>query len=353
MRRVRSYLLTIALVALATALAIPLRGVLADPDTVMVYLVVIGVVAARFGRRPSVIAAVLSVLAYDFFFVAPYHTFRIADQHYLLTFAMMFAVGLVTSGIAVRVRQGEVEAVRSALLSTVSHDLRTPLAAITGAATTLRDVGGGLTDEQRRELLDAICEEAERLERLVSNLLDMTRVEAGALQLRPEWVPIEEVVGSALARVEAGLAGREVTIDIPATLPLVSVDPVLLEHLFVNLLENAVKYTPAGAPIEIRARVSHGAVEADVADRGPGLPESDREIDRLFEKFSRGGQPGVPGAGLGLAICRGIVQAHGGTLAAENRPGGGALFRLRLPLGGGGAPTVSPEAEERVEARRE
>jgi two-component system sensor histidine kinase KdpD len=149
-----------------------------------------------------------------------------------------------------------------------------------------------------------------------------------------------------LARVERQLAEREVTTDLPPTLPLVSVDPVLLEHLLVNLLENAAKYTPAATPIELRARVSHGAVEVDVADRGPGIPERDR--DRLFEKFTRGAHPGVPGAGLGLAICRGIVRAHGGTLTVQNRPGGGALFRLRLPLGAS-APAVGPKGEAQAD----
>jgi two-component system sensor histidine kinase KdpD len=345
MRRAPSYLWTVAFVGLVTAVGIPLRGTLADPDVVMLYLLAIGAAAARFGRRPSVVAAALSVLGYDFFFVAPYHTFRIADQHYVLTFVMMFAVGLVSSGIAVRVRQGEVEAMRSALLSTVSHDLRTPLAAITGAATTLRDASAELTPGQRTELLDAICEEAERLERLVSNLLEMTRVEAGALQVKRDWVPLEEIVGSALARVEPLLGHRSLTTDLPATLPLVSVDPVLLEHVFVNLIENAAKYSPAGAPIDVSARVAHGAVEAAVADRGPGIPEA--ETERLFEKFTRGPHPGVPGAGLGLAICRGVVEAHGGTLSYENRSGGGALFRIRLPLTGGAAPSIKPEPRGR------
>jgi two-component system sensor histidine kinase KdpD len=346
MRRSRSYLSTIALVGLVTALGTPLRGKLADPDVVMLYLMAIGLAAARYGRRPSVLAAGLSVLAFDFFFVAPYHTFRIADSHYVLTFVMMFAVGLVTSGIALRVRRGDVEAMRSALLSAVSHDLRTPLGAITGAATTLRDASAELTPGQRGELLDAICEEAQRLERLVGNLLDMTRVEAGALQIKREWVPLEEVVGSALSRVESQLAGRQLTIDLPATLPLVWVDPVLLEQLFVNLLDNGTKYTPAGTPLQISARVSHGAVEVDLADRGAGFAGAD--VDRLFEKFTRGGHPGVPGAGLGLAICRGIVEAHGGTLTALNRPDGGALFRLRLPLGHGPSPSAAPESDERA-----
>jgi K+-sensing histidine kinase KdpD len=341
MRRGRSYLWTIALIALVTVIGLPLRGYLADPDLVMLYLVAIGAAAARFGRRPSVVASALSVLAYDFFYVVPFHTFRIADQHYVLTFAMMFAVGLITSGIALRVRRGEVEAMRSALLSAVSHDLRTPLAAITGAATALRDASADLTPAQRDELTSAICEEAERMERLVGNLLDMTRVEAGALRVARDWVPLEEVVGSALARLERPLAGREVVTALPPTLPLVSVDPVLFEQVFVNLIENATKYTPPGTPIEVSARVAHGAVEVDVADRGPGLPAG---AERLFEKFARGPHGGVPGAGLGLAICRGIVAAHDGTLTGEARDGGGARFRIRLPLAGGPA---APPGEER------
>ena len=184
MRVLRGYLFSIALVALVTALGLPLRGYLADPDVVMLYLVAIAVAATLFGRGPAVLASAGSVLAWDFFFVVPFHTFAIADPHYLLTFAMMFAVGLITSGLVRRVRRGQIEALRSALLSTVSHDLRTPLAAITLAATALADEGGGLTAAQRAELLAAICEEANRLERLVANLLDMTRLESGALTIR-------------------------------------------------------------------------------------------------------------------------------------------------------------------------
>src|SRR6185295_19829988 len=144
------------------------------------------------------------------------------------------------------------EEMRSSLLSAVSHDLRTPLAAITGAATALRD--NAIPDPTRRELVEAICDEAERLERLVANLLDMTRLESGALQVRREWVPADELVGVALARVEARLVGRPIEIDVPRDAPLLDVDAILIEEVLVNLLENAAKYTPAGTPIALRAR---------------------------------------------------------------------------------------------------
>jgi two-component system sensor histidine kinase KdpD len=177
------------------------------------------------------------------------------------------------------------------------------------------------------------------MERLVGNLLDMTRVQAGALQVKREWVPLEEVVGSAFARLEAQLEGRPVKAQIPEELPPVSADPLLLEQVFVNLLENAAKYTPAGTPIEVIARASSGHVVVDVADRGPGIPPGSES--RLFDKFFRGPHAATQGAGLGLAICRGIMTALGGTIVAQNRDGGGAVFRLQLPLPSD-APTLPP-----------
>jgi two-component system sensor histidine kinase KdpD len=221
------------------------------------------------------------------------------------------------------------EELRSGLLSSVSHDLRTPLAAITGAATTLYEAAD-LDVATRRDLTEAICEEAERLERLVSNLLDMTRLQSGAVEPRREWVPLVEVIGGALTRVEERLAGRRVRTDLAEDLPLVSLDPVLVEQLFINLLENAAKYTPSSAELEIRAAREGGMLVVDVADRGPGIPPGDEE--RIFERFHRGAHAGVGGAGLGLPIARAIAEAHGGRLVASNRPGGGALFRLTLPL---------------------
>jgi len=341
------HVLTVALVGLATAIGHVTRPHLALPDLVMLYLLVVMVAAARFGRAPSLVAATLSILAFDFFFIPPYFTFTVTEERHVLTFAMMFVVGLVISGLTMRIRKQEhqqaelakeaeaaalraaTEEMRSSLLSAVSHDLRTPLATITGAATTLRDGGAGVDGGQREELLQMICEEADRLERLVTNLLDMTQLASGSLRVRREWTSLEEIVGSALARLDARLAGRTVRTDLPEDLPLFSGDAVLLEQVLVNLLENAAKYTPAASAVEISARADQGGMTVDVADRGPGLPAGDEA--RIFEKFVRGKQARGPGAGLGLAICRGIVEAHGGTLTAQNRAGGGALFRVSLP----------------------
>src|SRR5262245_15199170 len=228
---------------------------------------------------------------------------------------------------AVRARTEEL---RSSLLSSVSHDLRTPLAAITGAASALRHEAAAGDASERAELLDTIAEEAGRLERLLANLLDMTRLESGGLEPKREWFPLDEIVGAVLTRLEKQLAGRDIRSELPPDLPLVFGDPLLLEQLVLNLVENAARHTPPGTPIEIRARAADGALELEIADRGAGIAAGDER--RIFEKLQRGVRAGAGGVGLGLAICRGIAAAHGGSIHAGNRPGGGAVFRLLLPL---------------------
>jgi len=232
--------------------------------------------------------------------------------------------------------RAQAEELRSSLLSTVSHDLRTPLAAITGMATALRE-SEGLTAEQV-EALDTVVDEARRLGEILSNLLAITRVESGAA-LRREWVPVEELVGTALGRTETALAGHDVAIELERDVGVV-VDPVLTELLLLNLLENAGKHTPAQTPVEIRARRDDGGVAIEVSDRGPGLPPGPEP--QVFEKFFRGPDARVAGAGLGLAVCRGIALAQGGRIEAVRRDGGGATFRVWLP--GGDPPAVEAEA---------
>jgi two-component system sensor histidine kinase KdpD len=254
--------------------------------------------------------------------------------HLLEAFAQQIALALERAELAEEAEQArvqmETEQLRSSLLSSVSHDLRTPLAAITGAASTL------LEDEMvdkttQHELIQTIREEADRLNRLVRNLLDMTRVESGAIQVKKNWQPLEEVVGVALSRLEGQLAERPALVHLPPELPLVPLDEVLIEQVLVNLLENAVKYTPPGSPIDLSAWAGDQQVTVEVADRGPGLPAGDEQ--RVFDKFFRA-QSATGGAGLGLTICRGIIEAHGGRIWAENRPDGGAVFRFTLPLEG-------------------
>jgi two-component system, OmpR family, sensor histidine kinase KdpD len=255
---------------------------------------------------------------------------------HLETFGGQVALALERAQLAAEAQQAQVrvetESMRSALLSSVSHDLRTPLASITGTASSLLEGEATFDASTRRMLLETLCEEAERLSRLVRNLLDMTRLQSGALRVSKEWHPLEEVIGAALGRMERPLRGRPVVTRVPEDLPLVPIDDVLIEQVFINLLENAVKYTPPGSEIELTARVDDGGVTASVADRGTGIPPEDQA--RLFEKFYRGRSTASHGAGLGLAICRGIVEAHGGRIWAENRPGGGAIFQFTLPLTG-------------------
>ncbi|MGH7420139.1 MAG: DUF4118 domain-containing protein [Candidatus Rokuibacteriota bacterium] len=479
-------------VALCTALAWSMFPYLDSSNLIMVYLLGVIVVATRSGRGPSLMASVLSVAAFDFFFVPPYFTFAASDTQYVVTFCVMLAVGLVISSLAARIRsqarsareseqriaalysmsrelagtrrvhdllgvavrhiaevfrarvlvllpaeggrlavqsapdaqfpmgsseqavsqwvyehgriagqdtdtlpgatglylplpgsrgtvgvlglipaearslrapeqlhqletfasqtalaierarlaeeaeqaqvRAETERLRNSLLSSVSHDLRTPLASITGAASTLLESGPDLDPATRRDLIEALHEEADRLNRLVQNLLEMTRLESGALHLHTEWHSVEEVVGAALGRFGKRLAERAVATRIPADLPLVRMDDVLIEQVLINLVDNALKYSPAGTSLEVGARRSEGAVLVDVADRGPGLAAG--EETHIFEKFHRLESGHVRGAGLGLAICKGIVQAHEGRIWAENRAGGGVIVRFTLPVAG-------------------
>ncbi len=490
--------LTVAIIAACTVVAALLHGRFGEANLMLVYLVGVMVVATRLARAQAVLASVLAVAAFDFFFVPPFLTFAVENTQYLFTFVVMLAAALLISGMAARVRQQveagrvrerrtaallalakdlaaapvrqdvarstvrrtaetldvgavlllagaqggvdplaaqgdvsldanelsvarwvldhaqpagrwtetlpgtsllyvpllgskgalgvlgvqtqaaptgeqmhllegiasqaalalertalqaaaqeaevqvEAERLRSAVLSAVSHDLRTPLAAITGAASSLLDPG--LTAATRDDLAGTIVGESDRLNRLIGNILQVTRLESGAATVEKEWQPLEEAVGAALARAEELLEGRPVSVELPEDLPLLQADGLLLEQVFFNLLENAAKYTPAGSPVMVRAWTSPEWVEVEVADQGPGLPPG--QEGRVFDKFVRlsGGGRGV---GLGLTVCRGIVVAHGGTMWAENRPGGGLAFRFRLPWQ---TPPPGPEVEE-TEAR--
>jgi two-component system sensor histidine kinase KdpD len=224
----------------------------------------------------------------------------------------------------------EAERLRNILLSSVSHDLRTPLTVIAGSASTLLEGEEGLDAQTKRELTQSIFEEAKRLDRLVHNLLEMSRLESGEVALHKDWQVLEEVLGCALGQLETQLKGRPVEIHLPPDLPLVRMDALLMERVFVNLLENAIKYTPPQSPVEIVASRQAQDLLIEVADRGPGLPEG--EEDKVFEKFYQAAPGGGRGGGLGLAICRSIVEAHGGGIGAANRPGGGAIFRVSIPL---------------------
>jgi two-component system sensor histidine kinase KdpD len=494
-----------ALSALGMALvATPTIGYLDLANIAMLFLLVVLLVAVRWGRGPSVTATCVGVACFDFFFVAPRFTFAVSDFQYLVTFAVMLAVGLITGhltaglrfqarvasqrearvrdlyefaralssvlqteqiheatretierafgartvlllpdaegrlqaasaeddpagvdlGIAqwaydhaanagmgtdtlpasrvfylpliapmrtrgvlavgsdeprwllapelrrqldtfgalaaialervhyIEVAQDaliriESERLRNSLLAALSHDLRTPLTSLVALAESLA-VSAPPLSEPQRQMAQALRDESTRMSTMVSNLLDMARIQSGDVRLNLQWQPIEEVVGSALRDCRAVLSGHLVATHVPGDLPLVRFDAVLIERVLCNLLENAAKYTPPGSTVTVSAQLHGVWLNILVEDNGPGLPNGQEE--RIFEKFTRGERESAkPGVGLGLAICRAIVEAHGGAIRANSRPQGGAVFAFTLPLG---TPPAMPALDE-LEAEEE
>lgn len=469
------YFFALALCTLTTIVALPLRGALDLANIVMIFLLTVFVVAVRFGRGPAVLTAFLSVALFDLFFVPPHLSFTVVDAQYLITFAVMLAVGLITSHLAARIterteaaqsrerethmlyelardlgaalaveqvstiighflgtlkmdaallideglgngkaftihgqlrldaaqaglaqsayRQNtvvktddnvflpfsgatrvrgvlavthtrhaphplleavaslagiaierlhyadvaqrseldvEAEKLRSSILSSISHDLRTPLTSLVGLADTLADRQAGLPTEAI-ETAGIIRDQAHAMHRMVTNLLEMARLQSGRVVLNKQWQPFEEIIGSSVRLLDDILAQHRIEIDLPADLPLLCFDAVPMERVLCNLLENAAKYSAPGSIILITGRLRETSLEVAVCNKGAGFPPD--HLDRVFDPFVRGLQePAVPGTGIGLAVCRTIVAAHGGTIVAENAPGG-ACVRFTLPLG--------------------
>jgi two-component system sensor histidine kinase KdpD len=258
------------------------------------------------------------------------------DQEVMLeTFANQIALvierELLDEAAAQAAMLSESERLYTTLLNSISHELRTPIATIHGAASILLAAQLAANNGAHTALIHDIESAADRLNRLVENLLDMARLDAGRLHLKREWCDVSDVIGVAVKQIEKALADHPLTIDYAPNLPLVQMDFTLMEQVLVNLLDNATRYPPAGAPIQITARLEGKSLRISVADRGPGIPSQD--LERIFDKFYRVPGTATGGTGLGLSICRGLVEAHGGTLTAENVASGGARFVIRLPAG--------------------
>lgn len=254
-----------------------------------------------------------------------------------IAFANQAALAVERSILAERARQAELlqatEKLQTALLNSISHDLRTPLVSITGALSSLREESLNINEEDRNNLLDTAFGEAERLNRLVGNLLNMTKLEANAIHLRLEPCDIQDVIGAALDQLEERLGNRPVRVTIPEGLPLVSLDFTLFGQVLVNVIDNAVKYSPKDTPIDIDVTQSDDEINIHVSDRGIGIPKED--LEKVFDKFYRVSRPeNVNGTGLGLAICKGIIEVIGGKIYAENREDGGTVVTITLPKGG-------------------
>jgi two-component system sensor histidine kinase KdpD len=275
---------------------------------------------------------VLGVLA-----VEPSHRRRLLlpeQRHLLETFAGQIALALERAALAEEAERArvaaETESLRNTLLASISHDLRTPLAVIAGASSALNDTSTAFDEQSRRLLASSIENKAREMTQIISNVLDLMRLEAGNVMLHRDWQSVDDLVGSALDRLTLQLADHPVELDLPPELPPVYVDGALMLQVFTNLLENAAKHTPPQTRIIVRASAAETYVRVVVDDTGPGPPG---DPERLFEKFQRGRDEGnTGGAGLGLAICRTIVNLHGGRIEAARRPGGGARFTFTLPV---------------------
>ena len=325
----------------ATLIGLGMRAHFELVNIAMVYLLAVVAVALRFTRAPTILASVLSVVAFDYFFVPPSGTLSVEDPQYLVTFAMMLGVGLIISQLTTSVRaraqasarlalEAETERIRNALLSSISHDLRTPLAVICGAASSLA-TRETLGPDERRALAQSIFDHARDMSELLAKVLEMTRLQSGSMALQRDWASLSEILGAVLQRLRERLATHMVMIELPDDLPLVRVDASLVEQALGNLLENAARHTPPGTLIRLRARREGAALVVSVEDFGPGL--SDEELERVFAKFHRGAAEGAGGGmGLGLSICRAIVKLHGGRAWGEAIPGGGTAFRFSLPV---------------------
>jgi two-component system, OmpR family, sensor histidine kinase KdpD len=257
------------------------------------------------------------------------------QRHLLATFANPIAVAIEREQLRLQAHDSEFSAqnerLRNSLLSSISHDLRNPLSVMGGSASSLLEGAGQMPAGLQRQVVQTINDEAVRMTHIVNNILDMTKLESGAVQLDRQWYPLEEIVGAALNRLKGQLGQRAVSIDIPTDLPMLHVDGVLFEKVLINLLENAAKYTAMDAHISLSARVRGSEIQVRLVDDGPGIPEG---LERsIFEKFYRVQAEGpVPGTGLGLAICKTIIEAHGGRIWTESRPEGGAVFFITLPI---------------------
>jgi two-component system sensor histidine kinase KdpD len=333
-----------------------LRGTLTPIDVSLILLLAVVIVGVNASRRAVIGTAVLAIAAFDFLFVPPYMTFGVEDGAYLVTFGVMAGVGLVMGQLTARLREQRQallasaavtaelraaqdrdrlriasEQLRTALLSSLSHDLRTPLAAIEGAASTLLLDRDAIPRPEQEELLAGIHSEVRRMHRLVANLLDMVRVEAGELVPQRALQPVDDVIGVVLMRLDDMLVHHCVTVSLPDSIPPILMDELLIEQVFVNLLENAVRHAPHGSGIAITVAATATHLEVTISDEGRGVPPGLEE--EIFTKFSRGHAPVGEGIGLGLAICRGIVTAHGGWIVCDPvPPAAGGTFRFGLPL---------------------
>lgn len=332
-------------VALLTLLLNTLAGDLDVLDNALLYLLLVFGIAVLFGSTPAVIGAFVAFFSLNIASIPPTGSLSIESARHLLALLVYLGIAIVTGRLvaneAERSRQIEQERERtrvleqsdelkSALLAAVSHELRSPLATIKTSSSALLDPTVNWDEESRRDLLAGIDEEADRLDAVVGNLLDLSRIEGGALRPNKEWCDIEELILDVEQRLGKRSGDHPISVDIDPGLPLFFLDYVEIAQVLINLGDNAIKYTPKNAAICLSARMDGDALVLKVHDSGPGVPAAD--LERLFDRFWRADVPGkVAGVGIGLTISRGLVEAHGGRIDVVSQPGEGTTFTVWLP----------------------
>ena len=334
-----SAVIGVAALTIACWLLTPLTGYGAISLIFLLGVLLAGMVL---NRGPVLLVAALSALSWNFLFIPPLFTLHIAKLEDALTFATYFIIAITVGSLTAQLKAREhlaaqvqlaqeSERLRKTLLDCVSHELKTPLAAIGAASQELSRLAPKIQDPQMlKDLASEIRDGSRRLNRVVDNLLDMNRLESGVIRPKREWCDVRELLESAVDIERESINERDIRLDVPEEIPLALVDHTLIEQAVAKLLANAGSHTPARLPIEIDAEYTNDHLLISVSDRGPGIPIEATE--RLFEKFYRGDNRKTGGLGLGLSIARGLIEAHGGRLTAENRDGGGARFTIRLPV---------------------
>ncbi len=333
--KLKSFLITFIIIALVTILGIGFRSVLQPIDLVMIYLLGGVLVASTIGKWESLTYSLLSVACFNFFFVPPIYNFNIYDRSYIITFCVMLITSMAISrshDIAVSSKlKIEQEKLKNTLLSSISHDLRTPLSSIRGAASIITIDIDKIDKETILELANSINHEAQRLSKIITNLLEVTKLESGNLTLNLQEYFIEEIIGSALSQLESLLHSHQVITVSEDNIPTVMVDPLLIEQVIINILENAAKYTSPVSIITIEVRKIDNYILVSISDNGPGIIEQD--LEKIFDKFFTSNiNTQNKGTGLGLAICLSIISAHQGKIWAERSSSGGAQFNFTLPI---------------------
>lgn len=336
------WLLATVGIAALTLVFTETRALLTEGGRLLLYFVIVIASAAIGGTGPALAAALLAGLAINWYFTPPLYTWTIDDAENILALIIFTVAGTGVSLLGVQLGRRSMEAraaraeaealdaanaLRTALLRAVSHDLRTPLSSIKASVTSLREPDVRWSPEEEAEFLAAIDGETDRLNRLVGNLLDMGRLQTGALEPNVVPVAIDDVVSIALAET-SGMDGS-IVVDIPPDAPLARADAALLERALANVIENAVAAVGDGEQVTVRSRTAPTRVVVEVIDRGPGVDPAMRE--HMFEPFQRAGDQRRDGVGLGLAVARGLVEAMGGRIEAHDTPGGGLTMRITLP----------------------